>query len=323
MLILSFDCAYRSLAWSLIEFRDPSQHMIDLLARVQKSLSELIDPDTREAETYFARYLVAQCRSFTPARMFGCDVEDVLGRAVASTTHIDRATALHQWLVGFDKRIAAREPLPGEQSVIGPCDVDAELRVATIDERAAQRIRQGRSAVPDLVIIEHQPMRMGAAANAHSSVVQQQILYHYIAAGVPVIFADPKAKNTIALSPAAAAQMARAAMPASKNVELLSSGKAVPVGVRYRARKKQSCENLSEVERVMGWNLSHIAAANRDDVADSIMQSIFYWCRDYHPAVSDSKSDHSGKHGYFTIIGGDEYDKNGRMLSGLPPLYST
>jgi len=204
MIILSFDCAYRSLAWAYINFSPISE----IIADTKKCMKDAIAGDT-----------------FAPPPMIQLlagGVDDILGRPVASVDHVGRARKLHQHLVDLDSR----------------------------------------HPTPDLVLIEHQPMRMGMASNAHSSVVQQQILFHYIAAGIAVEFIDPKQKNNIDLS-----------IPMSALMENAVSSQA-----KYRARKKHSIANFDIIAAVFDMKIA-VPAKHKDDIADAIMQALVYWGR--------------------------------------------
>lgn len=209
MIILSFDCAYRSLAWAYIRFDDLGT-AISTARCTAKSITAHRAAGGSDQPVEFPKII----------ELVSAGVADVLGEKIVAVDHAERARRLCQWL----------------------------------NKLSADNIR------PDLVLIEHQPMKLGAANNAHSSVVQQQLLFYFIMADVAVKFIEPRQKNTVNLSLAAA------------SMNVVGSG-------RYYDRKKHSVENMTVLAAAFGWQLPKISAKHKDDLADAIMQAVVYWAK--------------------------------------------
>lgn len=221
MIILSFDCAYRSLAWAYLRF-DNLMHVLAESRDIVRAVSAGAATDDIAANNANLTYRCSQQKMIS---LIAANANDIIGNKLAKTSHIDRARALHRHLRFLDSTYTR----------------------------------------PDLVVIERQPSGLAVAANTHSLVVQQQILYHYITAGIEVVFVNPKQKNIVSLCPAASSLAAIFGSAEEKTA------------AKYRARKKHSVANLAEIARVFDMDINHIPHAMIDDVADAIMQAIVYW----------------------------------------------
>lgn len=108
----------------------------------------------------------------------------------------------------------------------------------------------------DTVIVEHQPPRVGMAANSNSTYVSMQLMLWYC--DFPLVLIDPKKKNTITCG--------------MSYTEIRAGAKD-----NYSARKKHSKLTLENLSRIFGWerHLIGISKKNYDDIADAFLQMLY------------------------------------------------
>jgi len=113
------------------------------------------------------------------------------------------------------------------------------------------------------VVIEHQPPKIGAATNNKSTIIEYQLLYHYVKYGP--ILVNPSAKNKISFRQ----DLSYEHIFNQEIVKYKSRADA-----KYSANKIHSRENFLYLINVFGLDsiLQGIPKARLSDVADSTMQ---------------------------------------------------
>lgn len=252
MKFLGWDCATKSLAWSYL---DIDISIFDKIIKNKHRLYKLID-------LYCGNNYAVQMKSG------GVYNRDIIYAKFDNTAFItDLIKIIDTLYYELDNFIKCID--------IGVTDIlnGKKCKDSTIIERtkALNDFIQSNDKICSIndtvVIIEHQPQKIGTKTNNQSSAISHQLAYHYIAAN-PIMI-HPKHKNTISFKTELSLDyITNYTLPRYKNSK----------DAKYAARKKHSRENFIYILDVFKLSsiLNDISRTNFDDVADSTMQIFAY-----------------------------------------------
>lgn len=254
MLFLSWDCACKSLAHTLMD--------VDL--SINQKLAAASDN------------LAAVCRAFIPASALrklatGKELsnEEINTCADLFIEHVIRDPTrkiLNQLINATAEMLTVTDGFLTVKS-LSVDDILAGKKMAeTTEIERAKACKLFLSRMPELptdsvVLIERQPNKMNDAfqsvRNSDSTAVSCWLAFHY--ADLKCDFVDPKLKNKIALD---------SSLSFTEVKKTVSSG--------YTARKKQTKLNFKHIADIFNINIKHIPRPFMDDVADSFLQIFAY-----------------------------------------------
>lgn len=207
----------------------------------------LLDFDTRMGQKLAEQAVLVQANSA---------VGDILERARGLLQILRRIVKIQRnWVVLVEV---------GAEDIIG-CNIAETDEISRT--LALHRFLQSKVLQAPRVLIEHQPMKLGLAANNKSTAVAYQLAYHY-AESRPQ-FVDPKLKNTLVMGPG----LVFADFLAAEMAKVKPGAKTGVANARYRARKRHSRETFRYLVRTYGWQLK-IPAKWHADVGDAVLQAI-------------------------------------------------
>ncbi len=245
---LGWDCANKTLAWSLIQVDTTIYLKLNFL---YTQLCDLVD-------TY-----VGPGAAATLAAGRGCP---------SFMEHLRESINDEEFVKGFLHILGAIDYFLGRFISFQSCGVADILRGKKVNDvsmvERTMLLRNFLQANPQLqadkevhVVIEYQPPKIGAKTNNKSTVVANQLLFYYISSN-PVLI-DPKVKNTIHFGKTIE-EYIQYELPRHKS----------PQDARYTARKKHSRDNFLHLVTVFNLTnaIKDVPRAVLDDLADSTMQ---------------------------------------------------
>lgn len=168
---LSWDCANRTLAHAHVTIN--SRIIVDCLAWVEKLIQwRRVNGKVTPANMESLQFLLSEYSIITNSfiTFHSVDVKDVLeGKKVSDTDEIQRARALHDYLVNSNISIDRLD-------AVGP------LNAAGVSTR---------------VLIEQQPTKVKSATNNKSTHVSSQLAFYYIMKNPALV--SPKLKNKLTI----------------------------------------------------------------------------------------------------------------------------
>jgi hypothetical protein len=243
--VLGFDCANKSLAWTLVEVDASrlSTMCTDSLGTADTSKQVVMNaipidimtlPSDRTSLSSIQNILTSASRSLSQViRIVACDAVDLLcSRKVDDVSEAERAQLLRQYLDG-----------------------NPFISAASLRQHA-----------PICILIEHQPPKIGkfAKTNYKSSAVSYQLMFYY--SEFDARFISPKIKNNICLADGLDFDtFLRAEMVGHKSKDN-----------KYNARKKHTWANMVYFMESMDNPSVSLKSPFRYDIADSFAQILMY-----------------------------------------------
>jgi hypothetical protein len=232
--ILSWDCAYKSLAYTYMYMDlEKINNLIAILNNTTHQLANILQK-IENNENYDSRCLYEIYKSLCAidqqlrdhdVYQFDINIADVLcNNKVDSLTEVSRSIYFKKWMSNFKHR---------------------DLQNATI-------------------LIEHQPIKLSNIANNNiattlSSVIANQLLYHYINDTNTVLYMDPKLKNF------------------DLYADIKFADYVAKYKTKYIARKKHAHDNFCRIMAANNIPINHLAVDTLHNIADSYMQMLAYF----------------------------------------------
>jgi len=237
---LGWDCANKSLAWSHVTIDLGAKNKISAelatMRRVMDEYAEGIINNSIEIDAAFLNGILESqnrlkhiCNNFIIFHSWGV-VDVIHGKKIKDTTEIERSKCLYNWLKS------------------------SPVSISKVDSKT-------------LVIIEHQPSKIGSKTNNKSTMVSHQLMFYY--AERDSVIVNPKLKNKITLSDD---------LKYVDYVNRLKARRKDPKGAIYTARKQHSRDSFIYLLKILGKDhvLADIPKKNLDDLADSFIQILAY-----------------------------------------------
>lgn len=240
-LFLGWDCANKSLAWSYLSIDT------DIVNKLSKIYIELLG-------------ILGITR---PVTMLHCTADN-LARARSSMNDVNKVNQLYDLIRRLDKitcefitvmSIGVEDILNGK---------NANMLSDVERTRALSTFLQKQNLCADVVLIEQQPVRIGAKVNNKSSIVSYQLAYHYINSP-EVAFVSPKIKNSFLVLPG----VDFSAILAKYLLRYKDPKKA-----EYAARKEHSTELLIRLAQLFKFthSIAKIPTSILHNAADATLQ---------------------------------------------------
>lgn len=258
---LSWDCANKTLAWSLLEIDTHIYSKLSMLGSNVVSLYEQYLGPVAKKIMLGEKLSHADQTAFTMALYDPVFVHDILYLLQAINCFIDDfATYISSGVADTLCGKAVRET----------SDIERTMQLhkfLTNSNIAVPRLALLQSSAPVKVIIEHQPSRIGEKTNTKSTMVAHQLAFYYIE--YSPIFISPKFKNQIALADNLGFQTF---------VDYETNRGRSGRDMMYSARKKHSKANFLYFLKTFGLEsiLCGLSKSVFDDLADSTMQVFAY-----------------------------------------------
>lgn len=234
---LSWDCATKSLAYSLVKIQfDMNAALIDCAKKYA------ITPNGHKFEQIIDYILT------TPTN------ENTL------SLYLEVAQIMRGFITIVDTNVF--DLVPDKKSD----DISEVERITALKKT----LNELNFNVPiDYVLIEHQPIKLcntiKTATNIKSSTISHCLVYHY--AEHNPILVDPRLKNSISFAP----HLSFDTILNNQKEIRTSSSAAV-----YCARKKHSKQSLKYFAEKTNTNIKHVSPTYYDDIGDALLQVLGY-----------------------------------------------
>jgi hypothetical protein len=175
------------------------------------------------------------------------------GEKTFDETNTELAKLVNGWIIIH--KLEVTDLIPGKK-VKEVNELDRTRALKSYLRRVDDNITATRAV--DMVVVEHQPARVGMAANSNSTYVSMQLMLWYC--DLPLVLIDAKRKNNITCEKVGSYQKIRET--AKDN---------------YSARKRHSKLTFEHLVSTFGWekHLVGISKKNIDDIADAVLQMLF------------------------------------------------
>lgn len=215
---LSWDCANKTLAHAHITVDTAIVSKIAGFVNEMSRWNEQSDPEGLSLRDLLSRFNYALCNFIT---FHSTAVSDILqGRKVENVGEIERSAALVKFLA------------------------ESPVAVGNLDPAT-------------VVMIEHQPSKIGDRSMNKSPMIGYQLMFYY--SGFHTILVEPKIKNKLSVAGHTLDKYTGAHSP-------------------YYARKKHSKEIFLHLVKTFGWEnaIKGVKMSCMDDLADAVLQVIAF-----------------------------------------------
>jgi hypothetical protein len=251
MHFLGFDPAYKSLAWSYMSIN------IDIVADISAQI-----------ELYLAQKnhidMVLGAINASSVQSVDIDKPDPILDLIESLLRIYYTieTLIEKFVIMHDYNVI--DALCG-QKISSLSEIErTRYFCAALCGQTTAKIHPEALFPGTTIIIEHQPPKFGRmGTNDVVSVAAHGIVFRYCQgpSNNPIVYIDPKCKNNISIGDITFAKF----LAASKSKR------------KYTARKQHTKAMLIHICNALNINISKVATANLDDLADSFM-GVFAHC---------------------------------------------